>query len=80
MHIQQLSNATCRDTPGAKLATNHLPRTTTARPVELNTRMGDAADSHLSCSVCFAAFDGEQRRPWVSSTAARCCFAEVDPY
>jgi hypothetical protein len=31
--------------------------------------MGDAADSHLSCSVCFAAFDGDQRRPWVSSTA-----------
>ncbi|WIA41635.1 hypothetical protein OEZ86_008993 [Tetradesmus obliquus] len=26
--------------------------------------MGDAADSHLACGVCFAAFDGDQRRPW----------------
>ncbi|KAF6254270.1 hypothetical protein COO60DRAFT_335515 [Scenedesmus sp. NREL 46B-D3] len=26
--------------------------------------MGDAADTHLTCTVCFAAFDGNQRRPW----------------
>jgi hypothetical protein len=32
--------------------------------------MGDAADSHLACSVCFAAFDGDQRRPWVRWIAA----------